>query len=89
MKSVPVLGDSKRITKDQKMIVKKYLLFAGERYYPAGGWNDFQGSFGTPLEAAIYAVPCRFDWAHLIDSDTYEKVERFDIRSVPANKTQK
>lgn len=27
--------------------MKRYALFAGDTHYPAGGWNDFRGSFPT------------------------------------------
>ncbi len=42
-----------------------YFLFAGERYYPAGGMGDFVGVYPT-IEAAVAAVPT------LVDEDGYE-----------------
>lgn len=33
----------------------RYLLFAGEDYYAAGGWNDYIGSFSS-VKAALQAV---------------------------------
>ena len=41
-----------------------YYLFAGEWYYPLGGYRDFQGAFETLEAAAIAAAP--FDWAHIV-----------------------
>ncbi len=32
----------------------KYMLFAGENYYPSGGWGDFQGYFITKEEAIAF-----------------------------------
>lgn len=25
--------------------MKRYLVFVGQRYYPAGGWGDFKGAY--------------------------------------------
>ena len=36
------------------MTVRRYLLFAGEHYYPRGGWDDFRKSFRTRAEAESY-----------------------------------
>jgi hypothetical protein len=30
----------------------RYLLFAGDAYYPGGGWEDFKGRFATAEEGA-------------------------------------
>jgi len=32
--------------------MNRFLLFTGDRYYPAGGWWDFKKSFNTAPEAA-------------------------------------
>lgn len=54
-----------------------FLIFAGENYYPEGGWNDFVGVVGT-LEEAKHRITssiqesqsknCRigFDWMHIV-----------------------
>lgn len=34
------------------IMTKRYLLFAGENYYPGGGWYDYRGSFDTAEEAS-------------------------------------
>lgn len=52
----------------------KYLLFAGEYYYPGGGWNDLVNSFPT-MEAVAVAIDGLFndiftDWFHVVDRDT-------------------
>lgn len=31
--------------------MKRFLLFAGDIYYPVGGWNDFVGAFDSAEEA--------------------------------------
>jgi hypothetical protein len=48
----------------------KYLLFAGDTYYPSGGAKDFIGSYES-LEEAIKAVP-GYDWAHIADSTSMD-----------------
>lgn len=37
--------------------VKRFVLFASEDYYPAGGWGDFVGSFDTYAEARAAGEP--------------------------------
>lgn len=56
--------------------MKRWLLFAGDNYYPIGGWDDFQADFDTKEEAfdkaaeSVIARAC--DWAHIVDSQTKE-----------------
>jgi hypothetical protein len=46
--------------------VKQYLVFGGDHYYPAGGWEDFLG-FSSSLEAANeLAYSKRVDWFHIV-----------------------
>jgi hypothetical protein len=61
--------------------VKRYLLFAGDSYYPQGGWDDLQDSFDTSQEAIEAAkigdsmvVKAGYDWWHIIDSETMTRV---------------
>lgn len=54
--------------------MKKYLLFAGPDYYPAGGWGDFRGDFATPEEAEEYAESLSQDWHHIVDRDSQKEV---------------
>jgi len=54
--------------------MKRYALFAGDYYYPSGGWNDFRGSFET-VEAAVDAVAPHYDWYHVVDLTTGELVK--------------
>lgn len=52
------------------MKLKRYLVFEFEQYYPAGGWNDFVGSFDTLEEARK-----KSDWdCQIIDSETSKEV---------------
>ena len=58
--------------------MKRYLLFAGDDYYPAGGWGDFVDSYDSVAEAiaALGAGDRRYDWFHVVDSQT-GKIEVF------------
>lgn len=56
-----------------------FALFAGEDYYPAGGMDDLVGVFDTPSEAqaSFYegdGDTGLYDWAHIVDTDTFKKV---------------
>jgi hypothetical protein len=53
--------------------MKRYLLFAGAGYYPAGGMYDYQADYDT-LKEAKEAVILHFesyndDWAHVWDTN--------------------
>lgn len=50
----------------------RYLLFAGEKYYPAMGWHDFIRSTSDLESAQLLADSAvlsgrSFDWAHVVD----------------------
>ncbi len=54
--------------------MKRYLLFAGDSYYPEGGWFDFKGDFDTVVDA-IKSIALRdYDWYHVVDSTTQKRV---------------
>jgi len=57
--------------------MRRYLLFAGDQYYPAGGWHDFQGSFDSVAEAKEDYERHRWlkywDWGHVVDAETQEQ----------------
>lgn len=56
----------------------RYLVFAGQNYYPGGGADDFVGSF-TTLEAARVAwaqqKAVRDAWAEIVTFDGVDMVE--------------
>jgi hypothetical protein len=53
--------------------VRRYLLFAGEHYYPQGGAEDLVGDFDT-LEEAWGAAPyIGNQWRQVLDLETGEK----------------
>lgn len=55
--------------------VKRFVLFASDDYYPAGGWDDFRGSYDTADEAR--AAGQEFERkgmsAHIVDLTTGEQ----------------
>lgn len=56
--------------------MKRFVVFAGDYYYPSGGANDFQDAFDTLAEALAFARPRLgplWDWAHVWDTQTGEK----------------
>ena len=61
--------------------MKRYLVFAGIDYYPAGGWNDFAGDADTldearqivNLERRRPRLPAR--WWQIVDTTTLKVVE--------------
>lgn len=48
--------------------MKRYLLFGGDNYYPAGGWKDIKGQFDHKVDALKAASKGCFDWWHVVDS---------------------
>lgn len=70
------------------MHYKRFLLFAGDDYYPQAAWADFQDDFDTLEEAKaeFYANPFEpreswHDWGFIIDLETgdrYHLPERMD-----------
>lgn len=69
----------------QERIMKRYLLFAGDTYYPAGGLGDLIDKFDTVEEARQDALKARyfedgsgtwyFDWYQIVDANTLTIVE--------------
>jgi len=53
--------------------MKRYMLFAGDHYYPSGGMNDFKGTFDTVLEAVMRIGDN--DWWHVYDIQKDQKLD--------------
>lgn len=60
----------------------RFLLFGGDQYYPAGGWQDYKGSFETLTDALRGAAgnlrdtdTGTWDWWHIVDLSTNQIVE--------------
>ncbi len=44
------------------------MLFYGDEYYPAGGWEDFYGYFDSVEEAekTLLSLDPSFSWGHIV-----------------------
>lgn len=51
-------------------MTKRYLVFAGDFYYPGGGWDDFKGAHDTLESAQGAAKTAGGDWCHIVDTET-------------------
>lgn len=55
--------------------MKRYLLFAGDTYYPSGGWSDFHSDHDTIEEALAAKNGLEYiDWYQIVDSTTVKVV---------------
>ncbi len=57
--------------------MKRFLLFAGSIYYPAGGWDDFRGDFDTAEKAQSagqVSFGDEYEWWHVVDTETMKEV---------------
>lgn len=52
----------------------RYVLFAGDRFYPGGGWNDYHSSYSSLEDAQKAAAQCKADWWHIVDMQTGREV---------------
>jgi hypothetical protein len=52
-----------------------YFLFAGDTYYPSGGWRDFVGRYELAGDAVRAAHQRNYDWWHVIDVRTGGTIE--------------
>ena len=48
--------------------MKRFLLFVGDTYYAAGGWNDYVDSYDSQIEAAAAAFRVKGDWFQVVDT---------------------
>ena len=46
----------------------RYMLFAGENYYPSGGMSDYRGHFDTMQAVVMHLGSC--DWFNVFDTKT-------------------
>ena len=66
--------------------MKKYLLFAGSRYYPDGGFKDFQATSNHIQDLLKFYIVRNekaliddnlvyFQWGHIVDSSTLKIIK--------------
>jgi len=58
-----------------------FLLFAGDNYYPSGGWSDFRGVYLSEVQALNATnteefTSRNFDWWHIASLST-EAIVRY------------
>jgi hypothetical protein len=51
------------------MITTAFLLFAGDDFYPGGGWTDFVARFDSLEEAKEFIVQNKksYDWVEIVE----------------------
>ncbi len=52
-----------------------FFLFAGDVYYPGGGWEDYKGEYATYDEAIMAAESSKCDWWHIVNTLNLKIVE--------------
>lgn len=59
----------------------RYLVFAGDHYYPAGGWNDKLHATDSIETALNVARGCARDWSHVVDTQAVTEMGNLAITS--------
>ena len=55
----------------------RFIAFAGDDYYPQGGWNDFLGGFDSIQDAVEELARMQsVDWWHVVDVSTGKIVKK-------------
>jgi hypothetical protein len=57
--------------------MKRYLLFAGPNYYPAGGADDLIGDFDTMVLVVKEIRDIRADWWNVLDTETGQTYNKY------------
>jgi len=57
--------------------MKRYLLFAGPHYYPAGGTADLIGDFDTMVLVIKETRGIRADWWNVLDTQTGQTYKNY------------
>lgn len=56
-------------------MTERFLVFAGDQYYPYGGYWDYRGGFASIDLAKNHLLAHRgYDWWHVVDSETQQIV---------------
>lgn len=53
----------------------RFILFGGDNYYPAGGWQDYKGGFPNKEKAVREAAAWGWDWWQVVDTTSGEIVD--------------
>lgn len=53
--------------------MKRFLVFAGDNYYPRGGFKDLKAQGDTYIKAwdnaKVVYQKTEFDWCHIVDTE--------------------
>jgi hypothetical protein len=52
--------------------MKRFLVFAGDFYYPSGGWGDFDSI--DEAKDKLLKIHKDWEWSQVIDSETKKEV---------------
>ena len=55
--------------------MKRYLVFGGEAYYPAGGWGDFLEDADDLKEVVCILKRNHTEWFQIVDTETMKEIE--------------
>ena len=57
--------------------LERFLVFWGQRFYPFGGFQDFQFSFNSFVEAQNYVNnnKGKFYWSQIVDSENFQDIK--------------
>jgi len=69
----------------EEVHIKRYLVTAGDNYYPCSGTSDWKDSFDDKDEAIAYAEKLekerlsysdssRYDWVNVIDLSNWQEI---------------
>jgi hypothetical protein len=53
-----------------------FLVFAGDTYYPKGGWEDYKGKAETMEDALLLIAQINCDWWQIVHGDYIVKKGR-------------
>lgn len=56
--------------------VPRFLVFAGNQFYPLGGWQDFKGAFEDVIDALTKIANGGWDWWQIVDQITAPRKPR-------------
>ena len=65
--------------RDSAATESEFALFAGDYYYPCGGWEDCIYVYASLADAKASVRPIH-DWAHVVDLSICEPVARYERR---------
>ena len=53
----------------------RFAVFAGDQYYPSGGWKDLIGRYASVEAATAAAKSAEGQWWHLVDLESGAQID--------------